>query len=73
MEMRWNLDKLYTSFESSEFADDLKRLDTKITEIVIWSEKSLNDKEDAIGKITWWITRKTLSVIYIVAFLFMRD
>ncbi|MBI9097174.1 MAG: M3 family oligoendopeptidase [Spirochaetaceae bacterium] len=55
--MRWNLDNLYKSFESAEFADDLKQLDDQIEEMVKWSEKALKDKEDGLDKIRWWIDR----------------
>ena len=29
MDMRWNLDALYTGFDSPEFANDSKKLDSK--------------------------------------------
>lgn len=58
MEMRWNLDQLYTSFESEEFTNDLKKLDDEIKIIIEWTEKSLKDKENALEKLTWWINKE---------------
>ena len=41
MNMKWNLDTLYTSFESNEFLNDIKELDTNITKLNSWVEKEL--------------------------------
>ncbi len=41
MDMKWNLDALYTSFESDNFLGDIKELDTNTEELNIWAEKSL--------------------------------
>ena len=58
MEMRWNLDSLYESFESDSFKNDLKKLDNTISEIISWSEKALVSKNDADQKISWWINKE---------------
>ena len=39
--MKWNLDALYTSFESDNFLNDIKELDKNIEELNIWVEESL--------------------------------
>ncbi len=41
MNMKWNLDALYTSFESDNFLNDIKELDKNIEELNIWVEESL--------------------------------
>ncbi len=38
--MRWNLDKLYTSFESEEYRDDLKDLEEKLLSLNKWMEEN---------------------------------
>jgi len=58
VDMRWNLDKLYNSFESVEFADDLKKLDEEISAIILWADKSLTNTEKAREKIRWWINEE---------------
>jgi pepF/M3 family oligoendopeptidase len=58
MDMRWNLDKLYTSFDSEKFTGDLKKLDKEISEINTWADKALLNKNDAEAKITWWINKE---------------
>ncbi|MCP4164186.1 MAG: M3 family oligoendopeptidase [Deltaproteobacteria bacterium] len=57
MEMRWNLDSLYESFESDSFRNDLKKFDDIISEINEWSEKSLADTNEIDKKIGWWINK----------------
>jgi len=41
MDMKWNLDALYTSFNSDNFKNDIKELDRNIEELDIWAEESL--------------------------------
>ncbi|WP_350344325.1 M3 family oligoendopeptidase [Proteinivorax tanatarense] len=41
MEGRWNLDDLYTSFDSPEFKDDMAKLDQKVKEINSWAKDKL--------------------------------
>jgi pepF/M3 family oligoendopeptidase len=65
MEMRWNLDKLYTSFESPDFTNDLKELEEKITEISMWAGNALNNTDESLEKISWWINSENeLGLIY---------
>ncbi len=42
MDMKWNLDTLYTSFESNNFLNDIKELESNITELNNWVEKELS-------------------------------
>ncbi|MBB6481351.1 M3 family oligoendopeptidase [Spirochaeta isovalerica] len=60
MEMRWNLDNLYTSFDSVEFKNDLAMIDKLIEETASWAEEKLNDKVNALEKITWWLEREVI-------------
>lgn len=55
--MRWNLDKLYTSFESKEYVEDLEKLDELIKDFTDWSEKNLNLPEDAANKIETYLNK----------------
>jgi len=55
--MRWNLDKLYTSFESKEYIEDLEKLDELIKDFTCWSEKNLNLPEDAAYKIEIYLNK----------------
>jgi len=57
MKMRWNLDSLYTSFDSAEFKENLKRMDNLIEDTGSWAEDNLSDTDKALDKITWWIKR----------------
>ncbi len=41
MDMKWNLNALYTSFESDDFLNDIKELDKNIEKQNIWAEESL--------------------------------
>lgn len=55
MNMRWNLDKLYTSFDSAEFQNDLVKCDSMINDLQIWSEHNLDNYDNAAGKITEYL------------------
>lgn len=44
MNMRWNLDKLYTSFDSREFQGDMKELDELLKEFSQWTELNLKER-----------------------------
>lgn len=47
MNMRWNLDKLYPSFESDEFKTDLKKVDELLDNFSEWAEKTFSDDPDS--------------------------
>ncbi|KGG80486.1 oligoendopeptidase F [Caloranaerobacter azorensis H53214] len=55
MDLKWSLDELYTSFESEDFINDMKKLDSSIKKINDWSEINLNTKDNAIQKIEGYI------------------
>ena len=55
--MRWNLDDLYTSFESPEFLADLETAKKQVAEFGDWAEKSFSSPEDACAKIETYISR----------------
>jgi len=55
MDMRWSLDKLYTSFESDEFTNDLNKCYEKIDNIKKWAELNLVSKDNATKKIEEYI------------------
>jgi pepF/M3 family oligoendopeptidase len=57
MEMRWNLDKLYPSFDCEEFKADLKRIDALIETINAWSGENLDSPLNPVEKISWWIDK----------------
>lgn len=49
--MRWNLDKLYTSFESKEFQSDLGKLDEQIIKFNNWANENLLSLDNPAKKI----------------------
>ncbi len=51
MNMRWSLDKLYTSFESKEFKMDFEKCYKQIDQIIAWSDNNFVSKENATTKI----------------------
>lgn len=55
MNMRWNLDKLYTSFDSIEFKKDITGLDTLISRMNDWAAGAFGDDSRAVEKIEHWI------------------
>jgi len=57
MDMRWSLDRLYTSFESKEYKDDLKKLDELIKDFTDWSDNNLNSPENSTYKIETYLNK----------------
>ncbi|MCG8542492.1 MAG: M3 family oligoendopeptidase [Clostridia bacterium] len=55
MDLRWSLNKLYTSFDSSDFKKDLKECDKQIETIKQWCSSNLNSYEDTVPKIESFI------------------
>lgn len=53
--MRWNLDNLYTSFDSVEFKNDLAKIDRLIEETDIWADENLGNNEQPLDKIIRWL------------------
>lgn len=57
MDMRWNLNELYSSFESEEFKSDMKMLYKQIDELKEWTESNFNSKDSAVEKAEAYIGR----------------
>ncbi|QGU95542.1 M3 family oligoendopeptidase [Clostridium bovifaecis] len=58
MDMKWNLDNLYASFESKEFSNDIKSCEKHIEEFKEWVDRSTKNNEDAAYKIEEYIGMK---------------
>lgn len=59
MDMRWNLDVLYKSFESPECGQDWEKLCREMEEIKSWAGQQLHSAEDAVVKMETYITKLT--------------
>lgn len=59
MDMRWNLDVLYTSFDSPACKEDWEKLCREMNEIKSWAGQHLHSHEDAVAKIETYITKLT--------------
>lgn len=59
MDMRWNLDVLYTSFDSPECQKDWEKLCREMEEIKSWAGQNLQTQEDAVAKMEAYITKLT--------------
>ena len=55
MEMRWNLDALYPSFDSVEFQRDMKRCEEKIEQMIRWAQENFATHGGAVTKIETYI------------------
>lgn len=51
MNMRWNLDKLYTSFESEEFKSDLQKANEYIEKSKAYCDENFNSQDNAKEKL----------------------
>lgn len=49
--MRWNLDKLYSSFQSENYQEDINRFEKLIDDFNLWAEDKLEDKENIKEKL----------------------
>jgi len=59
MNMRWNLDVLYPSFESAEIRQDWEDMVRQTRECRAWAEQELNSGENAVAKMEKYITTLT--------------
>ncbi|MDR2166820.1 MAG: M3 family oligoendopeptidase [Clostridiales bacterium] len=57
MEMLWNLDDLYTSFESPEFLADFEAVKKEVADLTAWTVENFADSENAGEKLTTYINR----------------
>lgn len=55
MNMKWSLDALYSSFESEEFNNDFKKLETLIEETKKWCEENLVSTENSVEKTEYYL------------------
>ncbi len=53
--MKWNLDKLYSSFEDDDFQSDLRSYEEMIENINTWTENNLSNFENITSKIENYI------------------
>lgn len=56
MNMRWSLERLYTSFDSKEFKKDMEKIDEDISWLKSWTQKKLDSKKHATSKAEKYIT-----------------
>ena len=55
MNMRWDLNPLYESFDSKLFKDEMEKLDSISKDIVKWAENNLENYDDTKGKIEHYL------------------
>lgn len=54
---KWNLDALYTSFESKEFKNDVKEVEKLIYELTEFTNKAFINTDNAVEKISTYISK----------------
>ncbi|MFJ9496752.1 M3 family oligoendopeptidase [Brevibacillus centrosporus] len=59
MNMRWDLDVLYTSFDSPECERDWEQLCRETEEVKSWAREQLGNQENAVVKMEAYITKMT--------------
>ncbi|CAI8859399.1 oligoendopeptidase F [Brevibacillus sp. IT-7CA2] len=59
MNMRWNLNVLYSSFDAPEWKQDWEKLVGEMEEIKGWAVQNLQSSEDAVAKMETYITMMT--------------
>ncbi|MCL2575177.1 MAG: M3 family oligoendopeptidase [Defluviitaleaceae bacterium] len=57
MQMYWNLDDLYTSFESPEFLADFEAVKPTIAEFTAWAQENFASTDNAGEKLTEYINK----------------
>lgn len=57
--LRWNLDALYTGFDSKEFANDFERFEGSLADYTAWSEANLQTTDNAVEKLEECLRRET--------------
>ncbi|WP_134686606.1 M3 family oligoendopeptidase [Brevibacillus migulae] len=62
MNLRWNLDALYTSFDAPEFAQDWQTYENEMKSLQEWAAVSLTETTDAAAKMEAYITKLTRSL-----------
>lgn len=56
--LRWNLDALYTGFDSREFKEDFDRFEKSLADYTAWTAKNLIDTDHAVEKLEQSISRE---------------
>jgi len=73
MDMRWNLDDLYKSFDSQEFLADVETAKKEVAEFSKWAEESFASADNAKEKLEYYITKinteRTLAKLFSFAHL----
>ncbi|MDR7313859.1 M3 family oligoendopeptidase [Brevibacillus nitrificans] len=59
MNMRWDLDVLYTSFDSPECEQDWEQLCRETEDVKSWAREQLGNQENAVAKMEAYITKMT--------------
>ena len=59
MDMRWNLNDLYTSFDAPAYKRDFARFRELVAELSAWAKQNLTDSDNAAGKIEAYIQHQT--------------
>lgn len=59
MNMRWDLDVLYTSFDSPECEQDWEQLCRETEDVQSWAREQLGNQENAVVKMEAYITKMT--------------
>lgn len=77
MKLRWNLDNIYSSFDSEEYKSDMQKCDQMIARMDEWIKENLQSKEDAVIKIEEYLLLKSemmslLEKLMCYAFLIMN-
>lgn len=73
MNLNWSLKELYTSFESNEFIDDMKKLDIMIEDIKKWSNEIINKDENISDNLEEYIKKYSkLSDLEMKLFIFVN-
>jgi len=57
MDMRWNLDDLYTSFDSPEFLADFETAKKEVAEFNCWAKENFASGENACAKLETYINK----------------
>ncbi len=58
MNMRWSLDDLYTSFDSTQFKNDVSKIEKEISSMKAWTKTNLGDKNNAQQKLEAYMTKQ---------------
>ena len=69
MEGKWNLDKLYTGFDSEKFKNDIEKLIKKIDGYKEFADSLINSNDDIVKRLEAYINDK-IEISYLAGDLF---